>query len=117
MPYADYTYYKNTFCGTMPEEEYNHFSHQASAYILQITFGRAERAMEGKYAGNVKDACCAISDAYKLNEQGGGVVSETVGKHTKNYAAGVSTAPTEGQRLHQAASLYLAGTGLMYRGC
>lgn len=118
MIYADYTFYKNEYRGTMPEPDYNRLSVKASAYIDQVTFDRIEDGWEddAKLANRIRMACCAVADSYQLNEQGGVVVSETVGKMTRNYAAGVSNTPTEQQRLYEAAVMYLGRTGLMYRG-
>lgn len=117
MVYADFDFYVGQYHGTMPGEAFLRISRQASAYLDQITFDRIRTGWEdGPHAEKIRMACCAVADAYLLNEQGGGVVSETVGKMTRNYAAGVSNTPTEGQRLHQAAQLYLGNTGLMYRG-
>lgn len=116
MVYVDYTYYKNEYCGIMEEADFKRLSRQASAYIDQVTFNRAERAVLGQFGGKIKDACCAVADAYSLNEKGGGVVSETNDGISVNYALGISTAKSEDQRVHDAVSLYLASTGLMYRG-
>lgn len=117
MRYATYEYYEARYCGTMPEADFIRLSLQASAYLDQITFDRISRDWESsKHADRIRMACCAVADAYLLNEQGGGVVSESVGKLTRNYAAGVSNTPTEQQRLHTAASMYLGRTGLMYQG-
>lgn len=116
MIYADYSYYEKQYHGTMQEADFVRLAPKASAYIDNLTLQRAEGASAGRFESKIKDSCCAAADAYLLNEQGGGVVSETVGKLTRNYAAGVSNTPTETQRLHDAAGLYLTGTGLMYRG-
>lgn len=35
---------------------------------------------------------------------------------TVNYVAGISNAKSDNQRLREAASLFLGGTGLLYRG-
>lgn len=115
MVYADFTYYKDTYKGAMPEADFNRLSRQASAYLDGVTFGRAEDAPE-KLQTKIKDACCAIADAYLLNEQGGGIASESNDGVTVNYVAGVSKAKTDGQRLYEAVLLYLGATGLLYGG-
>ena len=117
MVYADYDYYKETFQGSLPEEDFIRLSRQASAYLDAITFNRAENAAGGNFGGKIKDACCAVVDAYNLNENGGGIAAETNDGISVNYIAGVSTAKTDDQRLYGAAALYLMNTGLMYRGC
>lgn len=111
---TDYQYYKATYHGTMGETDFLRYVIPAAAYLNAITYGRAQ---ENLADDRVRLACCAVADAYRLNENGGGVVSETVGKISRNYAAGISNTPTEAQRLLRAAKTYLANTGLLYRGC
>ena len=113
MAYADYTFYKESFHGVMPEDDFLRLQALAEAYVDAVTFGRAKEYSADE---KVRMACCAVLDAYRLNESGGGVVSETVGKISRNYANGISNTPTEEQRLKRAAYLFLAGTGLLYRG-
>lgn len=116
MAYASYDYYTQDFFGQAitSTDEFNLLAERASEYIDYVTFGRAANYVSTNDA--LKKACCAVAEAYQLNEQGGGVVAETVGKITRNYAAGVSTAPTEEQRLYRAVSRYLSRTGLLYLG-
>lgn len=113
MNEVDYTFYQEVYHGTMSEEDFCRLLVRAKAYVGKVTFGRAERYESDN---QVQLALCSVADAFLLNEQGGGVVSEIVGKISRNYAAGISNTPTEEQRLNQAVSLYLSGTGLLYRG-
>ena len=57
-----------------------------------------------------------MADAYLLNEQGGGIASETNDGVSVTYVAGISNSKTEGRRLYEAAALFLGPTGLLYRG-
>ena len=57
-----------------------------------------------------------MTDALHLNEQGGGIASETNDGISVNYVAGVSKAKTDNERLWEAAVLHLGCTGLLYRG-
>ena len=116
MIYADYAYYSTVYGGTLTETEYNRLARQASAYLDCITRGRICAALPGAVMGKVKDACCAVADAYALNTRGGGIASETNDGISVTYVAGVSTAKTDDQRLYGAAALYLAMTGLLYMG-
>lgn len=43
-------------------------------------------------------------------------MAESVGRITKNYAAGVTNTPNEEERLSIAVSRYLWSTGLLYLG-
>lgn len=113
MPYADYSYYTATYKGTMPEEDFNRLSRQASAYIDSLTFGRAGRDHPLSIQSKIKDACCAVADILLKKEQGGELSSQTVGPWTKHFT---SSGRTMDQQQYEAALLYLGMTGLMYRG-
>lgn len=114
--YADYDHYLSEYGGTMAEEAFKRLARQASAYLDQVTFGRIGSGLDKAAMDKVKDACCAVADAFLLNEQGGGVASETNDGVSVTYVAGVRNAKSEGRRLYEAAALYLGGTGLLYRG-
>lgn len=115
MAYADYAFYIDCYRGSsIPETDFPRLAERATEYIDFATLGRAMDYLDAEQL--VKKACCAVAEAYQTNEQGGGVVSETVGKITRNYAAGVSTTPTEEQRLYRAVRRYLLHAGLLYRG-
>ncbi|MFV0315182.1 MAG: hypothetical protein ACK5I7_08785 [Anaerotignum sp.] len=115
MAYATYKFYVESFGGdAIPEADFNRFSKRASEYIDMVTFGRA--ATYADEMDLLKKACCAVAEAYKLNEEGGGVVAESVGKITRNYAASVSNTPTEQERLSIAVCCYLLPTGLLFLG-
>ncbi|WP_312072021.1 hypothetical protein [Anaerotignum propionicum] len=115
MAYATYDYYTSGYLGkSIPEADFERLSERASEYIDHVTFGRAQDYDDTTEL--LKKACCAVAEAYQLNEQGGSVVAETVGKFTRNYAAGVSTMPTESQRLYTAINRYLGRTGRLYLG-
>lgn len=112
MIYADYYYYKNQYGGALCEKDYNKYASSASSYIDYVTVGRARMNVDE----DVKNACCAVADAYALNEKGGGIASETVGNWSVSYVSGVSNAKTDDRRLYDAAKMYLVYTGLMFRG-
>lgn len=116
MVYADFSYYAGNYGGTMPEADYRRLSRQASAFLDKVTFDRIAAGQPEAVMEKVRAACCAVADAYLLNEQGGGVASETNDGVSVTYVAGVSNAKTDDQRLQEAAVLYLAHTGLLYRG-
>lgn len=116
MVYADYAYYTGEYGGAMPEADFKRLSRQASAYLGSVTFERIKSTLPKSVMDKVKDACCAVADAYLLNEQGGGIASETNDGVSVTYVAGVGNSKTDGQRLREAAGLYLGNTGLLYRG-
>ena len=74
MIYADFSYYKDTFCGEMAEGDFKRLSRQASAYLDSVTFDRIAAVTDEKIKERVKEACCAVADAILLNENG--VVSQ-----------------------------------------
>lgn len=115
MVYADFAYYSKEYGGTMPEADFKRLSRQASAFLDTVTFDRITAGQPEAVMEKVKAACCAVADAYLLNEQGGGVASETNDGVSVTYVAGVGS-KTDTQRLQEAAALYLAHTGLLYRG-
>lgn len=115
MAYATYEFYKDSYGGnSILLADFQRLSKRASDYIDMVTLGRADVYVDEKDL--LKMACCAVAEAYKMNEEGGGVVAESVGKITRNYAAGVTNTPTEEERLSIAVCRYLLHTGLLYLG-
>lgn len=113
-PYADYEYYAAVYGGALGQADFERHARRAAAYLDQITFGRAARVTDGPARARLRDACCAVIDECAREAQGGEVASETVGKWSRTYQASGRTAAG---RRYDAAALYLAGTGLLYRGC
>lgn len=116
MAYADYDYYTSVYGGTMPEADFNRLARQSSAYLDRVTFDRIDTGLPDNVMGRVKDACCALADAYLLNENGGGVASESNDGISVHYVNSGGNAKNDNQRLSEAAALYLGNTGLLYRG-
>lgn len=116
--YADYEYYTNVFYGTqIKEEEFNAACSRASDYIRYITKGKATEDIP-----EVKNAACAIAERYqtieKAREQalGGVKATETVGSWSVSYRSGKDISDAYGSELYSIATMYLANTGLLYRG-
>lgn len=115
MAYATYEFYQDSYGGdAIPLADFQRFSKRASEYIDMATFGRAVTYNDEE--NFLKKACCAVAEAIKTNEEGGGIVAESVGKISRNYAAGVTNTPTEEERLSTAICRYLTNTGLLYLG-
>lgn len=115
MRYAEFEYYKNEYGGEMAEKDYQRLSRQASAYLDLITSDRIQTVTEERIMEKVKDACCAVADAFLLNENGGGIASETNDGISVSYVNGAGS-KTDEQRLYDAALIYLGCTDLLYRG-
>lgn len=113
---VDYNFYIGVFRGRMSEADFERLAVYASAYLDELTMGRTDRELPAETEEKAKMALCAVADAYQMNEQGGGVASETNDGISVTYVAGVGSAKTEGRRLYEAAALFLGSTGLLYRG-
>lgn len=115
MATVTFEWYYNDFYGrTIPnDDDFYSALPEAEAYIKQITGGKATEATE-----EVKKAICAVAEViYKQAHDDDATVSgESVGNHSKSYTKKtVSTAEREAEKAKKA-RIYLAGTGLLYRG-
>lgn len=111
--YADYAFYVETYLGSaIPEADFPRLALRASQFLDYFTMNRAKG-----YAANnaVKNACCAVAEAYQNVEKvetKSGIASESVGSYSVSYATDAAVKSA----LANAARPYLAFTGLMYRG-
>lgn len=110
--FADYEYYKKEFQGTMTESEFQRLSLRASEYVGWITRGKAWSRRD---CPDVRKACCAVAEEMLLEENGGGVASESADGYQVNYIAGVSNTQPTSVRLRRTAERYLSGSGLLNR--
>lgn len=67
MIYADFSYYKDTYCGEMAEGDFKRLSRSASAYLDSITFDRIPSVTDEKIKERVREAClcgggCALAE-------------------------------------------------------
>ena len=109
--YADYTFYTGQFGGSViPQVAFNRWSNKASKFLDQVTFNRITTVNE-----DIQMACCEIAEIYYKADQTDGkeVSSESVGSHAISY---VETGKSLEAKCYDAAKLYLANTGLLYRG-
>lgn len=135
MAYADYTYYSDTYMGTVSEESFPRLAVRASSFLDYYTMNRAK---DNADLDAVKMCCCALVDKYALIEAAQAlaeknlvnaaandaeVKSETVGSYSRTLATGGESAlsalnATDGTKKLLAATCneYLAHTGLLYRG-
>ena len=87
MAYVDYEFYKDTYLGNaVPEADFN-----------RLAADMADNE-------NVMKAACAVAEAMQTNEQGGDVVSQSVGSWSRSFS---KTTKTDSQRLLDAAQMYL----------
>lgn len=68
MIYADFPYYQDFYCGTSITDAaaFRTAAARASEYIDSITFGRLRNGIPDAYTEQVKNCCCALSEAWAL---------------------------------------------------
>lgn len=114
--YSDYSFYTNTFKGTLTEAEFVRFSVRASAEIDRMTSQKAKTA-QGEILELVKCAECAVIDELSYQSLGGSgdVTSESNDGISRSYATGVVSKSSR-QRIDAAAYTYLCNTNLLFCG-
>lgn len=110
MTYVDYSFYKDTYRGNIPQDVFNKLSIKASKYIDYVTFNRIDKVTE-----DIKLATCEVIDIlYESSKKGDmEIKSETSGKYSISYA---DTNKTVDQKKYEVVKAYLGHTGLLYRG-
>lgn len=96
----DYTYYTDTYHGNqIAEPDFPRLVARAGATLAQIAQGCP------KEGDSYQMAACAVAEAWQTNEQGGDLVSQSVGSWSKSYAG--RKPKSDNQRLLEAAQVYL----------
>ena len=120
MSYADFTYYQNTYLGTLiADTAFPQLALRASAVIDRITFNRAEDETVVANINSIKMAMCAVAEELQKQDSADGadgITSETIGSHSVSYAANSQRAKSNQSKLENAARLWLDGTYLMFSG-
>lgn len=120
MAHITYDFYTNKYKGTLSDDIFNRLCGRAHAVLCRVTFNRAEKIDSYPEAVRQKImlAECAVLDELSALEDmpEPGVSSRTVGRESVSYEASATSESARLQRCAYAASLYLSGTGLMYRG-
>lgn len=112
--YADYSFYTNTYRGTLGDEEYTRLVVRASAEIDRLTFNRAASST-GAALEAVKMAECAVVDELNYLEMGGDITSESNDGISRSYAS-ASISRSKTQRIQAAAEVWLSKTNLCFAG-
>lgn len=140
--YADYEFYTDTYFGeVISEADFPRLASKASDFIDYYTRGKAAKAPEDdEIRVLLGKACCAVAEGIKANEEAdaiaakaraaaldgnGELKSESVGSYSVSYATSAdysSRGSGEALRDERAGyasivSMYLANTGLLFRGC
>lgn len=117
-PYVDYEYYSNTYGGkTIPKDSFDVVEKRAEAVLHRITFDRVKQLPE--IPDLVKDAICAMAEVrYQEEKKQPGLKSETIDGYSVTYESSGGTAGASGtvKLMYEEAKVYLANTGLLYRG-
>lgn len=103
----DYTFYTETYGGTLPEDVFSRLAKRSEYYVKKLV---------SKYdaeAEAIQMAICAVADAMNQNETGGQVASESVGSWSRTFVQNESK--TGEKLLYDAAMLYLDGTAFVRR--
>ena len=132
MPYADYTYYTESYFGTkIPESEWNTWAKKASIRVNYLTFGRIEKLEASDLPDAVFDAVCSTAETmyeYDQRKQARAAATESGSiRSESNDGYSISFGGAEiGDELKDEACCddavvnsvgeYLAHTGLMFKG-
>lgn len=109
----DCNFYEIEFGGTLvPPNSFKRLKIKAIYYLKQFTFNRC---VDTKFEVEVKLALCEMIDKLYTFEKDGGIkTSESVGKHSVSFKVQDNT--TLEKELYKIALIYLADTGLLFRG-
>lgn len=108
---VDYEYYLTSYGGVeMPPLKFYALELRARKYIDTITFNRIDYAKE--VIEEVKLAICAVIDVL-IKYDGKIIVSEKTGDNSITY---VTPNTSKEKEIYKEVKVYLADTGLLYRG-
>lgn len=115
--YATYEYYVSSYGGDLSSDAFSKQIGKASAFISYLTMGRSTGETDAEQM-----AACAVADVYAASAgrlTSGGISSENNDGYSVTYADAVNGEAIEetvNRRAAAAARMYLANTGLLYRG-
>lgn len=118
LSYADYDFYINNYGGNLiPSENFDFWTRKSTQYIRTSTFGNIDENQE--IIEPVKMCCCELAEQMynqdkRKNRQG--IASEKVGEHSISYESTEAINKAEKEILRQIIIMWLADTGLLYRG-
>lgn len=116
--YATYEYYQKDFGGTaIVADRFQVCAAWASRLVDRITFGRVARMAEAERPDFVRDAVCAAAEVYLsgMDAAEKSVKSESNDGYSVTYAD-AKTLSSVSKEARSAAMMYLANSGLVYRG-
>jgi hypothetical protein len=111
MYFNDFKYYNEVFqSGVITDRDtFNTVITEANALIKQATHGRITQVTE-----DIQNAICSVCDVLVQRNNASSISSESLGNHSVSYQ---TTTTNEWQsKINNSIHLYLADTGLLYRG-
>jgi hypothetical protein len=122
--YVDYTYYSNTYHGSViVSAAFDGLAVRASAYIDRLTFNRTAPIIlantDTDTITQIKMATCAVAEELQRQDSVGGLdglQSESLAGSSVSYNSKAQAQKSNSMKVTQTASLFLADTGLMYKG-
>ena len=132
--YADFTDYKELYYGQQiaDADVFRTAAARASEYMDSVMFGRLESGLPEAFSEPVKKCCCALAEAFYLQQQAytfastdgtGAKKSETQHNYSVTYSTPAETlasllnGKSFSEYLYSLCLRYLGRTGLLYRGC
>ena len=124
ISYADYDFYKNTYRGTMGEDDFDRNILLSSQYIRYLTAGKSDQ-----YAGDeLKYASCEVADLqYNFSHGSAGTFGRVKSENNDGYSVSYVSEGKDGEtdeslftrKAYSAVRKWLIPTGLMNRkvGC
>lgn len=107
IAYADTAFYADVYHGSLNGAELERSLRRANAYI-----GALMLRSPSPVPDEVKYAVCEIADMYNTEDSRSGIVSE----NNDGYSVTYDNNRTAENKAYDIAVLYLANTGLLYRG-
>lgn len=108
MVSADYTFYVDQYGGTLSEAEFSAFAMRSAHMVDSMIFGRVPNERQ---TDAVKMAICAAVDA--MQKTANGVIQSA---SNDGYSETYAVTGTAEQTVQNAAFIFLARTGLLFRG-
>jgi hypothetical protein len=117
--YADYSYYTNSFAGTLiPAEEFTTLANKVERYLDYVTQHRISDVTD-----KVKNAVCAATEAvYEVHQQYANIPQGIKSENTDGYSVSYSDLDVVKFKEQETAVMYdaiaqeLSGTSLLYQG-
>lgn len=123
--YVDYEFYKNTYKGTKitSQEEFDRLSLRATQYVKEHIFDRDfTNYFDKDYSNEVKYATCSLAEIEQEYQKGleelssGNIKSESIGDYSRSFGTKEELIKNTNQNRVDELKLYLATTGLLFRG-